>query len=150
MIEPNPEDTHNYFDCTLSTYHQNVLRDRIESQNSSNIISQSEGSNRLQFFNCLKTYPGQSQILKPLDYCSISMRPMVTHKKFKQLKITNFLEDDSAYQGDSENSPDSGLEMEDIIESTNPKSNSSNKKPRKVHRTSFNGNKDVDTLAQLM
>ena len=130
MMEQNPEDTHNYFDCTVNTYHQNILKDGIEEKNSSTIISQSAGGNKLQCFNCLKTYPGKSQKFKTFDYCSISMSPLITHKKFKQLKITNFLEDDSAYQGDSENSQDSGLEMEDIIESTTAKSDISNKKKK--------------------
>ena len=142
------EDTHNYFDNTVNTFHQNICGNKMIEHNPSVITPKSEGGNRLQCFNCLKTNPGKSEKFRHLDYCSISIRPLVTQKKFKQLKITNFLEDDLAYQADSESSPDSGLGMDDIIEYTTPKSHMSNKKKRKVNKT--NGNRNVDALTKLM
>ena len=148
MYQPSIQETHNYFDYTVNKYDRKLYPGHILEKQINHIglisLPKRDADSLLQCQYCSFTFPSKSQKFRHLGYCNVDIRPTLPKRKLKQLKITNYLEDDSAYQADSEYS---SLEMNDFIES--PYYQGKLTCQKKIKRTTGHSD-DMDTLTQLM
>lgn len=137
MFQPSVEDSHTYFDYTINKYDNqvylgNITEKLISHEELPSVNSNQENVNSLTCLYCQEVFPNPTQKFRHLGYCNVNICPVVPRRKWKQLKITNFLEEETEYQADSElsnSSQDSRLEMDAMIDSpTYVKKNKLNKK----------------------
>ena len=146
MNKPTLEDLDRYFDYTINSYDKKgyssyFLEKQINIEALPSVSSNQEIFNPLKCLYCKMVFPNLTQKFRHLGYCNVNICPVAPKRKWKQLKITNYFHDDSAYLGDSENSQDSRFEMDAMIDSLPIYKDKQIKK---------SVNMEMDTLTQMM
>ena len=117
MYQSILKDSPIYFDCTNPSVYMSYISKTYEKLTFPDSNIESQSINLLQCQYCQVIFPNQDKKIRHLGYCFVNFKHVLQETKLKQLKITNYLDEDTTYQADSENS----IEMDGIITSSPPK-----------------------------